>query len=139
MPFADIEAAVKQWGIGNPRVAATVTHDGRTHVYQSMPAASPIPSLIIQRLGGAPIGRSELPVDAARLTFDCWGTTRGQALTIAQTLVTELDCLGSMGGYVLPDVTLTTAVVYSWTWLPDIRTDVARYVVDATIWALTTV
>lgn len=133
--YGDVESAVKAWAMTQP-IAPLVTAAGRTHIYMAMPIASPVPSLILSRVGGGVRPTSELPIDRARISFDCWGTSRTQAGTLAQTLVTALDELGPNGGYTVGGVTLAVAEIVLWTWLPDPKADTARYVVDALITAL---
>lgn len=139
MPYADVEGALKAWVRDTPAIRDLITDDaGRINVYLAMPAASPLPSLILQRIGGGPVGRGDLPQDMSRISFDCWGPDRAGALTLSQALVEELDQLGPRGGYVLPGVRLEAAEIALWTWQPDIRIDYPRYIVDARIWSVTT-
>lgn len=133
--YGDVESAVKAWAITRP-MAPLVTAAGRTHIYLAMPVAAPVPSLILSRVGGGARPTSDLPVDRARISFDCWGNSRAVAQTLSRTLMTELDLLGPTGGYTVGGVTLAVAEVLLWTWLPDPKADTARYVVDALITAL---
>jgi len=133
--FGDIESATKAWLAAGP-VAALVTAAGRTNVYLAMPLAAPVPSLILSRVGGAPSARSDIPIDRARISFDCWGTSRAIAQTLSARLISELDMLAPRGGYTVLGVTLAAAEILSWIWLPDPKADTARYVVDALITAL---
>jgi len=134
--FGDAENGAKTW-LHATEVAPLVTHAGRVHIYLAMPTAAPVPSLICSRVGGAVSAAKHLPTDRARLSFDCWGTSRAQAQQISARLVSELDMLGPRGGYTIPgEITLATADIISWLWLPDPRADTPRYVVDALITAL---
>ena len=133
--YGDIESAIKAWAMTGP-IAPLVTAGGRTHIYMAMPTASPVPSVILSRVGGGIRPASDLPIDRARISFDCWGTSRAQAQALSATLVTELDNLAPNGGYTVGGVTLAVAEIILWTWLPDPKADTARYVVDALVTAL---
>jgi hypothetical protein len=134
--YADIEGTLKLWATATASIASQVTAGSRTNIYLAMPAASPLPALIIQRVGGGLVGTGDLPGDMARISFDCWGTSRPQALALSQALVTALDDLGPAGGWSLPGIRLETAEIALWLWQADTTTDAARYIVDARIWSV---
>lgn len=128
--YPDIEALVKTW-LGFTSVAALVRRtDGGLNIYEAMPLSAPMPAVILSRVGGAPYRRSDVPVDTARISFDCLAPTRAQARAIARALASECANLSEHGGFTLgPDI-LYVGELVTWVWLPDKTTDIARYVVD---------
>ena len=131
--YADVEGLVKAW-LSTTDVAPLVTRpDGGQSIYMAMPAAAPIPAVVLTRVGGGPRPRSTVPEDAARMQFNCWGKTRAQAGEISRTLMSALESLAPNGGFVSGDARLAAAEVLSVLWLPDPESDTARYIVDARI------
>lgn len=134
--FADAEPLCKAWAL-TTSVAALVTRpDTGVSIYLSMPSSAPVPALVITRVGGAPRARADLPQDAARMQFDCWGKSRAQAAAICHALISELDSLARAGGFSDGDARLAAAEVISMLWLPDPQSDTPRYVVIAVVTTL---
>lgn len=131
--YTDVENLVKQWVLTTPVAPLLTRTDGGTSIFLAMPASSPLPALVLSRVGGAPRASSDVPEDAARMTFNCWGTTRTQCGQIARTLMAELENLSQTGGFVSGDARLVAAQVLNMFWLPDPESDTARYIVDATV------
>jgi Protein of unknown function (DUF3168) len=129
--YATVEPAIKAW-LGVTSLAPLLTRpDGGLSIYLAMPPASPLPSVILTRVGGGPHPRKDLPEDRPRISFDCWGTSRDQAAAVAGALVSECESLAPAGGHEFDGVCLLAAEVVTWLWLPDPNTDTPRYVVDA--------
>lgn len=135
--YGDIEALVKTW-LGFTAVAALVRRtDGGLNIFEAMPLSSPLPAVVLTRIGGVGDPRSDVPVDEARIQFDCWAATRTEAKKIASVLAAECANLAETGGFTLGADLLYVAEVVGWVWLPDRQSDTARYVVDARFTALT--
>jgi hypothetical protein len=136
--FPDIETLVQNW-LGYTSVAALVRRtDGGLNIYQAMPNSSPLPAVVLSRVGGAPSRRSNVPTDTARISFDCWAATRAEAREIAAAVVAESQNLSEYGGFTLPPNILYVGEVTTFLWLPDRNSDTARYVVDVLFTAITT-
>lgn len=134
--FGDVENALKTWVAGTGVGPLVTRPDLGKNVYLAMPASSPLPAVVITRIGGGPTPRKELPEDRARISFDLWGRSRAECAAILARLLSELDWLGVGGGAVVGDVTLLTAEILSVRWLPDPDSDTPRHVVDALITTL---
>jgi hypothetical protein len=135
--FGDIEGLVKTW-LGFTAVAALVRRtDGGLNIFEAMPLSAPLPSVVLSRISGSADPRSDVPVDTARIQFDCWAATRTEAKKIAAALAAEAVNLSEHGGFKLGADRLFVAEIVGWVWLPDRQSDTARYVVDATFTALT--
>lgn len=132
--YADVESAVVAWLATTP-VAPLVTRagDGGLNIYRAMPTSAPLPAVVVNRVGGGPRARSDVPEDVARLSFDCWGSSRADAIAVATALVAACENLAETGTYVTGDGTarLVAAEVVLWLWSPDPNSDTPRYVVDA--------
>lgn len=135
--FADVESLAAAW-LSTSAVAPLVTRPGGgVNIFKAMPASSPLPAVIVSRVGGAPAARSDFPRDVARVSFSCWAASRPAATTIAITLVAELDNLARLGPYLGADnARLGAAEVLSWLWLPDPAADTPRYAIDALMTAI---
>lgn len=107
----DVEKAVRQWA----RDAGFTAFFGPT---------GNLPEVVIQRVGGTD--------QQARLQFDCWGTYKADAATLAADLATELTAVAS---YDHDGIRLHGAEWLSTRWLPDPESDTPRYVVEATFFA----
>jgi hypothetical protein len=134
----DDEALVKAWALQTSVAALLTRADGGVSIYNAMPKAAPVPSLICWRTGGGPRARKDLPEHRARMQMHCWGTSRAQASLIARTLVSELDSLARLGGFDHGDARLAAAEVINLIWLPDPESDTARYIVDALVTTVST-
>lgn len=129
--YADVETLTKLWLL-TTSVAPLVTRpDGGVSIYLAMPAASPVPSVILSRVGGGPRARKDIPEDVARISFDCWGNTRVQSMAVAEAVLGECESLARTGSYTVGDSHLLAAEVTGWVWVPDPNSDIPRYVVDA--------
>jgi hypothetical protein len=135
--FGDVENVVKSW-LSTTDVAAMVTRPGGgLSIFLAMPSSAPMPCLVLRRVGGGPVPRSDLPTDRARMSFSCWGDTRVSAGSLARAVVAECDSLGRMSPWVSGPTTLYGADVLSVLWLPDPDSDKPRYIVDALVTTLT--
>lgn len=136
--YADIEPLIKAW-LTQSTVAALVTRpDGKISIYNAMPAASPVPSVVARRVGGGPRARKDLPEERTRISFDTWGTSRAQASAIAGALLSELEDLGRVGGWTSGATMLRVAEILTHFWMPDPDTDTPRYIIDALVVTTTT-
>lgn len=136
--FTDVETLVQRWLKASALAAVYLTRpDGGISIYKAMPKASPLPSIVLTRVGGAPAPHSDVGEDVARISFDCWAASREVAVDLAMILAGELEMLAPMGGYVDGLSRLAVAEVVSWIWLPDPASDTSRYVVDALVTAIT--
>lgn len=132
--YGPVEQAVKSW-LTSTDVAPLVQRSAGVYsIYLAMPAAAPVPSVIVSLIGGGPRARADLPESRYRLSFDCWGTSRDEASLIARTL---LAALGDLSGVTVDGVTLGGADVINMVWLPDPDSDTPRYIVDALIATVT--
>jgi hypothetical protein len=130
--YADVETLMKEW-TATTGVAPLVARTGGFNIYLAMPASSPMPAVVIDRVGGGPSPRSDLPQEVSRISFACWGNSRAQAGEIARMLVGELETLARTGGWIQDDVLLAAGEVLSVIWLPDPDSDKPRYIVDALV------
>lgn len=137
MTYADVEGLVQRWLQGTALAADLTRPGGGVNIFKAMPKAAPLPSIVLSRVGGAPARGSDVPEDIARISFDCWAASRGQANAISLGLVFLLEELAPTGGYVEGGSRLAVAETVSWLWLPDPASDTPRYVVDALITAVT--
>jgi hypothetical protein len=136
--YADVENLVKQW-LATTSVAPLVTRtvDSGLSIFLAMPPSAPLPAVVLYRVAGAPSPGKDLPEEATRLSFDCWGRSRAEAGAIARALMAELETLARVGGYDSGDARLAAAEVINVVWLPDPESDTPRYVVDATVTTVT--
>lgn len=135
--YAEAEGVVRSWLL-TTGVAPMVTRtDGGVSIFLAMPTGSPIPAVVLSRVGGAARPRKDLPEDQARISFDCWGKSRAQASSIAYAVMSELDSLSRAQGYTLGSTSLVAAETLALVWQPDPESDTARYVVDALVTVLT--
>lgn len=134
--YYDAETLVQDW-LKSTTVAALVTRTGGgVNIFQAMPNASPIPSVVLTRVGGAPALRSDLIEDVARISFDCWANSRTACVALSIAIVTACENLAQQGGFVNEKGRLAVAETVSWLWLPDKASDTPRYVVDALFTAI---
>lgn len=124
--FVDAEDIAKAW-----LLTTTVAPLVNNKIFMAMPTGAPLPSVILSRVGGAPPAGSDVPYDLARISFDCFASTRPQVKEIAKTLVSELESVAYTGPFDTPAGRLETAEVVSWLWFPDPVSDTPRYIVDA--------
>lgn len=130
--YADVENLVKTWALTTD-VAPLVARPGGYNIYLAMPAASPMPSVVLSRVGGGPRARKDLPEEVSRISFSCWANTRAEAGVISRTLCAELETLARTGGYINAGTVLAAGDVVSMIWLPDPDSDKPRYIVDALV------
>lgn len=132
--FIDVEDIAKEWALSVPELVATVgvNSSGNPNIYLGMPAGSPLPALVLYRSGGGPEPGSDVPVDIARITFDCWASNRPAAKAIAKTLVTAAQSLRGSGLFVSSTgARLHMGQVLLWMFQPDtVSPQTPRYVVD---------
>lgn len=134
--YLDIEGLVKAWLATTPVAALVARPGGGHHIYQAMPVGAPLPSVIVQRVGGGPARRSDVPADVARITCHCWAATRPDAVAIAQAVTAAIQNLAETGGFTSGSSRLVAGEVVSWVWIPDPQSDTPRYVVDGLITAV---
>lgn len=131
--YGDAEAIVKAWLL-TTSVAALVTRpDAGKSIYLAMPLSAPLPCVVLTRMGGGPRYGKDMPEDAARMSFSCWGRSRTQAGDIARAVVSECESLSHTGGFTLGTSWMPAADVSRLFWLPDPESDTARYIVDAMV------
>jgi hypothetical protein len=134
--YADAEALTKAWALTTSVAPLLTRGDGGVSIFMAMPTSAPVPALVMHRGGGGPRARKDLPEDAVRMQFDCWGKTRTQAGDICRALVAELETLTRDGGFSVGDARLAAAEVTNVFWLPDEESDTPRYIVDALLIAM---
>jgi hypothetical protein len=119
----DVEALAKAW-------ALSIFGVGK--VFLSIPENAPVPVVLMSRVGGGIVPTSDVPVDSARISFQCWGRSRTQAGALAQKLVSEAASLADAGGFTSTEFggRLLAAEVPLHVWMPDPSSDIPRYVVD---------
>lgn len=131
MTYVDTESLVQDWLKASYLAPLVTRGDGGVSIFKAMPNASPLPSVVLNRVGGAPARGKDTGEDIARISFDCWASSREQAVTLSLTLVSLIEELGPSGGFRSSTGWLEAAETVSWLWLPDKVSDTARYVVDA--------
>lgn len=125
----DAEDVVKAWLL-TTSVATLVTVSGKTHIYMAMPTGSPLPSLILSRVGGSPRADSDVSEDIARISFRIYGSKRTEVKAIAKALVSEVESLAYTGSVSTASGRLVAAQTLNWFWSPDPVSDTPRYMVD---------
>lgn len=130
--YADVENLAKTWSLTTD-VAPLVARPGGFNIYLAMPALSPLPAVVISRVGGGPARRKDLPEEVSRISFSCWAASRAQAGEISRVLVGELETLARTGGWESAGTILAAGEVVSVIWLPDPDSDTPRYIVDALV------
>jgi hypothetical protein len=131
--FADTEQVLKAW-LPTTTVGPLIRRtDGGYSVFMAMPAASPLPAVIITQIAGGPDAAKDLPQQTVRVQFDCWGKSRQQAGDIARALMAELEWVPRNGGAIVQGAYLGACAVQMMRWLPDPDSDTPRYIVDALI------
>lgn len=124
--FPSAEDLVMQW------LRTTTAYTlASNHAYLAMPYNAPLPSIIMTRMGGAPISKSHVPTDLVRISFSCWSEKRPTAIAISQALVSEIEDLGQKQPFVNSEGILEVGEVISHRFLPDANSDKPRYVIDA--------
>ncbi|HYJ33833.1 MAG TPA: DUF3168 domain-containing protein [Candidatus Binatia bacterium] len=124
--YVDAEDVVKSWLL-TTSVAPLVSNK----IYMAMPKGTPLPSVILSRVGGSPQAGSDVPADEARISFDIYASQRPQAKAITAALVSEIESLAYLDAVVTPVGRLDAAEVINVLWLPDPVSDTPRYIVDA--------
>jgi hypothetical protein len=136
--YADVEDLAKTWLATTTVAPLLVRLDGGHNIFLAMPVGAPLPAITLARVGGGPRARKDLPEDRARLSFQCWGTSRASAGVLARTLVAELDTLARTGGWTSGPATLGVDEIVTVLWLPEPDADIARYIVDALVTTIST-
>ena len=135
--FADTENIVKAW-LATTEVAPLVERaSGGTSIFLAMPKTPAYPSIVLTRVGGGPQPGKDLPTDRARISFNCWGTSRASAGVVSRALVSACDSLARNGGWESGPTLLAAAEVINVIWLPDPDSDTPRYIVDALVTTVT--
>lgn len=124
--YADAEDVAKNWVLGTS-VAPLV--NGK--IFMAMPKGSPLPSVVLSRVGGSPPAGSDVNDDLARISFIIWAAQRAQAKAITAALISEIESLAYTGAVDTPAGRLDAAQVVNVLWLPDPVSDTPRYIVDA--------
>lgn len=136
--YGPVDKAVKSWLLSTSVTATVPTAGGTPAIYLSMPKSSPLPALLIDLVSGGPAEGADIPIARYRLSFDCLGRTRDEAVTIALELISVLQGLGVYDvGVAENGVFLASASVLNLRWQPDPNSDTARYIVDALIATVT--
>jgi hypothetical protein len=68
----------------------------------SMPQASPLPSIVMNRVSGAPLytDQGECGLASARVQIDCWAQTYTGAKQVARAVITSLSAFaGTSSGF----------------------------------------
>ena len=131
--FADAETLVQQWLLTTTLAGLTLRPDGGSSIFKAMPPGAPLPSIVLSRVGGGPAERVDMPQDVARMSFDCWGASRADAINLATALAWHLETLAPNGGYTDGTARLAVAETIAIVWLADKASDTPRYVVDALV------
>lgn len=131
--YADVENVIKLWLMTTQVTGLLTRSDGGVSIFLTMPKSTVIPSVIVRRVGGGPQNRKELPLDRARVSLSCWGTSRASAGVLSRMIVAECDELNRTGGWIDGDTaaTLGSLEPVGVLWLPDPVSDTPRYIVDA--------
>jgi hypothetical protein len=98
-----------------------------TRVYSSIPNDPTWPLVTVKRIGGVPVERHRL--DHPRIQIDVWGTSKSEALDIAQAARAALHAMEGQS-YSSPVTGTVTAVRddLGLTWSPDPVTNRDRYI-----------
>lgn len=112
--WVDVESAVREWLRDS---VASISRRGFFGVNNS----APFPQIVLRRIGG--------PDDSCLVRFDVWGDTKAEAASVAADLATAADALAA---YTHDGVILHGASVDQSRWLPDVDSDLPRYIVDVT-------
>lgn len=98
-------------------------------IYLAVPTGNPLPRVILSQVSGAP-ANSHVAYEEARISFHCTANNRPQAKAIALALINEVESLS----YQIPPIAaggrLVAATTLNKLWLPDITSDISRYVCD---------
>lgn len=132
--ISDVEGVVKSWLATTP-VASLVARGSSYNIYLAMPKGTPLPAVVLHRVGGAP-SRTVMPTDEAVIRFHCWAEHRPTASAIAVALVGAIEGLSVSGGYAVSNCRLKTAQTLTWHFLPDPTSDTPRYLVEASFTAV---
>jgi hypothetical protein len=115
--WVDVESALREWARDNvPSV------DRR--VFFGATDKAGLPQIAVFRIFGTD--------DNALIQFDAWGKDKRQAAAVAAEIATAAD---ELSRYVYDDVLLHGARVETIRWQPDEVSDRARYVMDVTVTA----
>jgi len=111
---------LRDWLRAAPAVVALV---GTRTYLGALPLGSPLPALVVSRVGG---GMDGYTYDAAMIQVEAWAASGSQAETLITTAVTVL---GSQLPTVLsPSAQLMGARLNALLWYPDPDTDIPRYI-----------
>lgn len=135
--YANTETTVKAFLLDSAVAPLVKRPDGGYSIYNAMPPKAPNPAVVAFQIAGGPINRKDLPEQQVTIQFDCWGTSRLQASTLALTVIGELENLALYGGRVIDGVYLGTISTTNMRWLPEPDSDTPRYIVDALITTVT--
>ncbi|MET0415341.1 MAG: hypothetical protein ABW022_04910 [Actinoplanes sp.] len=135
--YSDTVRVVQAW-LATTSVAPLVQlPSGPPAIYIAMPLSNPDKAVTLRLIAGRPDSRKDLPQQTDRVQFDCWAMTHDDASAIKLALVSELESLARLGGFVAGLTYIGSAVVVSQRWLPDKDSDRPRYIVDALITTVT--
>jgi hypothetical protein len=127
--FIDAEDLVLAW-VKTTSVAPLVTVSGSVKIFLGMPQGSPLPCVVLSRVGGGP-DDGDSPVDHARISFSVYSANRPQCKSITSALVSEIESIGYGAPYIGVSGRLQSGIVVLNMWLPDPVDDTPRYIVDA--------
>lgn len=129
--YAPTETLSQAWLATTPVAALVTRGPGLYNIFKAMPNAAPLPSVVLSRVGGAPVRGSDMALDTARISFQCWAANRDAAAALALAVVNACENLAQVGGFTHLSGLLLVSEVVSVLWLPDPESDTPRYVVDA--------
>lgn len=122
--FPDVEQATRVW-------LRSITTSAAGRVYFGTPdKTTNDPFVTLFRVGGGPL-ISEVPTDAARISFSCWAQTKHAAQQLSAEVASAVFNLRA--GDVMGECTVCFATMLSSLWVPDSQSGTPRYIVDATI------
>ncbi len=120
----DAEKLTIGYLVGVPEVVAVVG----SRVHTAVPTEPTYPLVVVRRFGG--FDADEGVLDAARIQLDCYGNTKGQAQTLAQTVRAALHQMSrSVAGVT------GVAPGAGPTWSPQGDNNQPMYLIDATVYA----
>lgn len=137
--YGDEDGAMKLWLLTTPVATLVTRAGGGVSIYLAMPKGAPIPAVIINRIGGGPRARKDIPESVVRYSYTCWGTTRDEAGNVCRALVDALENLARTRVDVNAlGVQLYGADVIGTRWLPDPESQTPRFIVDALVTTVST-
>lgn len=128
--IVDAEDLAKEWAKSLSSIATPVANK----IFLAMPKGAPLPSITLSRVGGTILQGSDVPTDAARISWSIWAENRPQAKSIRLALLGELESFGYQPEFIGSTGRIKGVELLSDIWFPDPDTDTPRYIVDATMY-----